>query len=300
MESNCIYATTVKKKPHVLIIFLGLLWLTSCTNYGQLTFTCKLPKKLKENSGIALSEQENLFWFIADSGNEDHLYGVDTQGTLLKDFNIKNADNQDWEDLTRDPEGNLYIGDIGNNRNKRKDLVIYKIPNPDNHTGKSLKAEKIKFYYPEQKGFPPDKKDRLFDAEAFFYARGFLYIFTKNRTRPFTGKTLLYKIPAIPGNHKAELVGEKTLCTDLKSCTVTSADISPDGKKVVLLAHDRIWVLTRFAKDRFLEGNIREIPLGHYSQKEAVCFTDNTTLYISDEQFGAQGRNVYTFYLPTD
>ncbi|WP_340064506.1 hypothetical protein [Ascidiimonas aurantiaca] len=297
MESNCIYATAVKKKSCVLILFLGSLFLTSCTNYGQLTYTCKLPKELKENSGISVSQQENLFWFIADSGNEDHLYGVNTEGTLLKDFNIKNADNQDWEDLARDQEGNIYIGDIGNNRNKRKDLVIYKVPNPDLYTGKNLEAEEIKFNYPEQKEFPPDKKDRLFDAEAFFYSQGFLYIFTKNRTQPFTGETLLYKIPATPGNHKAKLVGKKVLCTDRKSCSVTSADISPDGKKVVLLAHDRIWVLTHFTNDRFLEGTIDEIHLGHYSQKESLCFTNDNTLYISDEQFGVQGRNVYTFYL---
>jgi sugar lactone lactonase YvrE len=35
--------------------------------------------------------------------------------------------NIDWEDITKDKDGNLYVGDFGNNDNERKDLCIYKI-----------------------------------------------------------------------------------------------------------------------------------------------------------------------------
>src|SRR5690606_37593404 len=114
--------------------------------------------------------------------------------------------NIDWEELTKDSDNNLYIGDFGNNDNERKNLVIYKISVVNRVQDKEVKAEKISFEYPEQKDFPPKKKHRYFDAEAFFYRDGYFYLFTKNRSKPFDGICFLYKIPAIPGHHKAERI----------------------------------------------------------------------------------------------
>ena len=57
--------------------------LVSCSNYGQLTFITKLPKKLDENSGIVSLEQ-NKIWVIEDNGNTDELFEVDFKGNLLK------------------------------------------------------------------------------------------------------------------------------------------------------------------------------------------------------------------------
>ena len=33
--------------------------------------------------------------------------------------------NVDWEDLTQDDKGYIYIADTGNNNNKRRELDIY-------------------------------------------------------------------------------------------------------------------------------------------------------------------------------
>ena len=140
---------------------LVVLLLISCSNYGQLTFVSKLPKKLGENSGI-VHLKDSTFWFINDSGNSDKIYQANMQGDLLKEFRVDNAKNRDWEDLTSDEEGNVYIGDIGNNNSNRKDLVIYKIPNPHKEKGDHITAKKIKFHYPEQKKFPPKKKNLRF------------------------------------------------------------------------------------------------------------------------------------------
>jgi hypothetical protein len=51
--------------------------------------------------------------------------------SILKMVQLKNTNdckynNIDWED-TKDKNGNLYVGDFGNNDNERKDLCIYKI-----------------------------------------------------------------------------------------------------------------------------------------------------------------------------
>lgn len=277
-----------------LLPFLCIVFFVSCANYGQLTFITKLPKKLNENSGIA-TFSDSTIWLIEDGGNPDEIYQVDLKGNLLKELKVKNAKNKDWEDLARDKEGNLYIGDFGNNSNERKDLVIYKLPNPEVEPGDKIDAEQIRFHYPEQKKFPPKKARMYYDTEAFFHYRNFLYIITKNRAEPFPGTALLYKIPDRPGKHKAIFMGTFKTCDDWKTCQITSADISPDEKTIVLLSYGKLWKLTDFTDDDFLQGTSMEIDLGARSQLEAVSFKNDSTLLISDEKRGTTGRNLYSF-----
>jgi len=166
----------------IVLVFL----LQNCANHGQLNHIVKLPKKLKENSGIVSYSNETA-WFIEDNGNSDNIYKTDFKGNIIQQFDIKNAKNIDWEDLTKDELGNLYIGDFGNNDNDRKNLVIYKASNPELQKGEKISVEKIKFFYPEQQEFPPKRNELFYDAEAFFHFDEHLYIFTKNRATPFTG-----------------------------------------------------------------------------------------------------------------
>jgi len=274
------------------IIFIAML-LVGCSNYGQLTYVTKLPKSLKETSGIAYYGN-NTAWFIEDHGNKDNIYNVNFKGEILKKIEIKNAKNKDWEDLAKDDKGNLYIADTGNNSNKRDDLVIYKIKNPELTKGDTSEAEKIKFNYPEQKDFPPKKKKLFYDAEAIFYNNNFIYIITKDRSKPFKGKAFIYKVPAKKGSYEAELIGEFNPCETAGVCQVTAADISPDGKTVVLLGYGLLWLFTDFDNEDFTKGTIETIALGATTQLESVCFTDNTTLLISDEERAKTGQNLYT------
>ena len=270
--------------------------LVSCSNYGQLTFITKLPKKLDENSGIVTLEK-NKIWVIEDNGNTDELFEVDFKGQLLKKFKVTNAKNKDWEDLTKDDNGNLYIADIGNNANKRKNLVVYKIPNPTKEQGNKIAAEKIIFSYPEQKNFPPKAKNFKFNSEALFYSDEKLYLITKNKAKPFKGDAQFYSIPAQPGKHKAKLMGTIVLCKNASKCVVTAAAISPDSQKIALLGYGMLWVLTDFKGDNFTKGKIRSIDLGATTQLESVCFLNDSTLLISDEQRHGTGRNLYSFKL---
>lgn len=282
-----------------LVLPLLYVIVISCNpNYGQLSLVTRLPKELKENSGIVITAQDSTLWLINDSGNKDHIYRAGFDGEMLEDIKVKHAKNVDWEELTKDDDNNLYIGDFGNNKNKRDDLTIYRIANPETAKDEEIEAEKITFYYPEQKDFPPKKKHKYYDAEAFFYLDGYFYLFTKNHSRPFDGISFLYKIPAEKGHHKARRIGEYTFCTDKDQCKVTAAAISPDKKTVALLGHDRIWLFSAFENDNFFEASVQEtIALHHASQKEGLCFLDNNTLLISDEGKGSSGRNLYKLEL---
>nr|WP_299171846.1 hypothetical protein [uncultured Allomuricauda sp.] len=282
-----------------LVPILFLLFAQACAQkpwYGDLKFEGKIPSQLSEISGMVTNDATTL-WIIEDNGNKDHIYALNLKGQLIKEFKVKNAKNNDWEDLAKDDKGNIYIGNFGNNNNDRKNLSIYKIPNPDNESGDNIEAVKISFHYPEQTKFPPKKSKLLFDCEAFFYKQGFLYLITKNRTRPYTGKALIYKIPTIEGSYEAELVGEFLSCTNQKFCSITAADISPDGKKIALLGSGYIWLFSDFTGDDFTNGTLETIDVQHRTQQESIAFLDNTTLLIADEQSQTKGRNLYSYKL---
>lgn len=277
-------------------IILGLLLCMGCSNYGQLSYVAKLPKKLNENSGM-VHISDSTVWMINDSGGADKLYQVNFRGDLLRELRVDNAKNKDWEDLARDEEGNVFIGDIGNNNSRRKKLYIYKIPNPETEQGDQIKAKKIEFNYPEQKKFPPKKKNMKYDGEAMFYREGNLYIVTKNRANPFDGEAFIYKVPTKKGKYKAKLIGSFTPCKEYATCRITSADISPDGEKIVLLSYGKLWVFTEFTEDNFTQGKLRFIDLGATTQLESISFLNNYILLLSDEQSTGTGRNLYTYQL---
>ncbi|MGI9548309.1 MAG: hypothetical protein ACR2MM_13775, partial [Flavobacteriaceae bacterium] len=132
---------------------------------------------------------------------------------------------------------------------------------------------------------------------AMFYREGNLFIITKNRSKPFDGEAFIYKIPAKKGKHDATLVGSFTPCKEYATCRITSADISPDGQKIVLLSYGKLWIYTEFSEDDFTKGTLRFINLGSGTQLESVSFLDEQTLLLSDEQSVGTGRNLYRFEL---
>jgi hypothetical protein len=264
--------------------------LVSC-NTGNLTVVTDLPRTLSEASGIEKVNNSPFIWMINDSGNKSILYGLDSLGTIKKQVNIK-AKNHDWEDLASDKSGNLYIGDFGNNENKRKNIVILKVMNDSLKSLGGIDVEEISFFYPEQKQFPPVKNKMHFDCEAFFHYNDSLFLFTKSRTKNELGKTNLYKIPAIKGHHKAEFISSFTTCDDY-GCWITSADINEEENKIAILTEHTVWIISDFKSSNFFSGIITKYPFNHSSQKESVLFKNDSTLYITDERSKAKGGKLY-------
>lgn len=267
---------TFQLKP----ILVSALLFMSC-NTGKLTVVGSIDNDLEEASAAQMVTNSNLIWTIQDAGNNNNVYGLDLKGDIVKEIDVSNIKNQDWEDLASDTEGNLYIGDLGNNSRKRKKFFIYKIENLANVDHKT-EALTISFTLPK------DVKSE--DFESFFLWKDSFYVFSKENK-----KTMLLKVPNKVGEHVATYITEYELKG--KDTRVTSADISPDGKTVVLLNHDRIWALTEYNTDNFFEGVVSKIDLKHDSQKEGICFKDNKTVYITDEDSGKDGNNIYSFKL---
>jgi hypothetical protein len=279
------------KKIGILFSFFFFL---SCQNFGQLTLIADLPKDLKEVSGTEIVPKSALIWMVNDGGNTPTLFGVNSQGKIIKEIYIR-AKNHDWEDLASDEKGTIYIGDFGNNFNERKNLSII-IVEQNELDEKKAEVEEIEFKYPNQYQFPPKKEEMYFDTEAFFFFKSSLYILTKSRVAGNYGKTTLYKIPAKKGKYTAEIVAEFENCSDLE-CWITSADISPNGKKVALLSQKNVLIFSDFKEDKFLSGQVTTINLKYRSQKESITFKDNNTLLITDERSQGAGGNLYELKL---
>lgn len=274
-----------------VMILLAIIILASCSGEKKDIHNI-VTIDLKEASAIEKIPGSPLYWVIEDSGNKNAVYGIDARGKLQTTLNI-DKQNTDWESLAADKEGNLYIGDFGNNDNKRKDLKIYKV-DKDYLTGpgEAKVSQVIYFNYPEQRDFPPAKSSRLYDCEAFIEHNGNFYLFTKNRSSKSDGTFLVYKLPNRAGNHKAQLVGSLATC-EKSSCRVTGADISNNGKTIALLTADAVYLLTNFSENNFSETEMEVLALPHNSQKEGICFSDDNTVTIVDEENKKGGGNMY-------
>lgn len=264
---------------YIKTIIAGSLFYSCST--GNIEVVANMDAQLKEASALELIKNENVLWTIEDAGNSNILYRLNNEGNIDKRITIVNAKNEDWEDLTSDTKGNIYIGDFGNNSKKRDIFTIYKVTNSEKLKEEGT-AETINFT------LPSNLKSE--DFESFFLHKNHLYLFSKGN-----GKGILIKVPNKIGSHVATFITKFKL--NGKQTKITSADISPDGKTVVLLNHDKLWKLTNFTSDNFFNGKLESLEFKHNSQKEGICFVDNEKVLISDERQGIDGGNIYFFKL---
>jgi len=234
----------------------------------------RLPKnRITENSGLAPANKIGDLWTHSDGGNSSRLYQITRQGDLLRTLDLAPLTNIDWEDLAHDDEQRLYLGDFGNNQNKRRNLRIYRLSGP---TFRHI--DTIRFAYADQQAFPPKKSRRNFDCEAFYYSQDSLYLFTKNRS-PEDLWVKQYVLPAQPGRYVARLADSLLL-----DSWITAADLSPDGRTVALLGKGRVYLLQREPGKRLFDGAKQTLHLPIDSQVEAFTFTSNHDFIISSEK----------------
>ena len=231
----------------------------------------KLSSVVNESSGLARHEANQSLWTHNDSGGKPELYEMDFSGKLLSTLKVPQATNVDWEDLAQSPNGTLFIGDMGNNSNKRQDLTIYAL-SPETNT-----TQAIKFRYADQKAFPPSEESRNFDCEAFFYYNNTLYLFSKNRSK--TDRLVkLYSLPAQPGDYALAPLDSIFIKTQ-----VTSADVNPSGTTFALLTYGKI-LFFGIENGKIDFSQPKECVKIGKLQEEALVFVNDTDLVMTNEQ----------------
>lgn len=253
-----------------------------------------LPGKLKEISGLVFVTDE-LMVAHNDGGHAPILYFIDKKGVVQHETLIKDAENQDWEDITFDGQDNIYIGDFGNNANKRSDLCIYVVSLKEALKADKVNSKKISFSYPDQTSFPPKEKDLHFDCEAMAFYQDSLYLFTKNRSEPWDGQSHVYSIDIQNKKQTANFLG--TLYIGKNGWwqdAITAVDIR-DGV-CYLLTYNRLM------KYKIKEGKLsfmQWVYLTPITQKESVAVNSKGEIFVADEQqVGLGGGFLYKVNFP--
>ncbi|MCS7035603.1 MAG: hypothetical protein RMJ33_11595 [Saprospiraceae bacterium] len=213
----------------------------------------KLPGVLREVSGMVRTPEGRL-WLLNDSRNPPELYLYDPCARQLLEVRRLPVPNRDWEDLASAPNGALYIGDFGNNRNDRRDLCIFRYY-PDTEA-----LDSIRFTYPDQREFPPARyADWNFNCEAMVFWRDSLHLFSK---AVFASECVVkhYVVPAQPGVYVAELRDSLRLTNRV----ITGAALSDDGRTLALTSYIGGKRLGIFPYAHATAFFFRDFPDGHF------------------------------------
>jgi hypothetical protein len=236
------------------------------------------PSLVTECSGMVQSlRYSGIFWALGDGGSGAAIVPVTADGKLAPGWTgpvaVTGCKNFDWEDLALDGRGNLVIADVGNNRGRRKQLMLHFVREPKPGTSSVRPDRTLRVHYEDQKEASPD-----FDCEAVFCADDKIFFLTK---RHGDGRTVLYRLTGDSQKRSNPL--RRVSSFDIDGL-VTAADVSPDGNAVAVLTYTSVWV---FDYDRrkgdIFSGRVRCAPF-FALQAEAVAFDGNQSLVVANEQ----------------
>jgi Tol biopolymer transport system component len=249
--------------------------------------------RIPEASGIAHSLiNENVLYTHNDSGGEASVFAIDTQGKLLAEIVIDGAKNRDWEDIAtaidpQDGKAYIYIGEIGDNGARYPSVKIYRAPEPV-----ITKADSI-YQISDVQTYSIVYEDGPRDAEALFVEpeTGDIYIISKREER-----VGIYQV-SYPQS-TSEVNTAKKLGT-MNMSWVTAADISPDGKYILVKNYPGI---RRYKKGKrrsvtqALSGKGKNMPYNLEPQGEAVCFDARGKGYYTLSEASGDAPQILYYY----
>jgi len=222
------------KRITLFFIIIGALsWVA--LNAGSPQSSVLKTGVLDEASGLASSKRNpGLLYSHNDSGGKPCIYAIDNKGNLKCTLTLAGIQNRDWEDIacTVDAKSKIsyvYVGEIGDNNAKYNSVAVYRFPEPDLEAADSVmtidRVEKIEIRY----------EDGPRDAEALFVnpCNGDIYIISKREE-----KVGLYRV-AQPVSLSEGNIAHRL--TSLPLGWVTAADLSPNGKKLLVKTYPGVW-----------------------------------------------------------
>jgi hypothetical protein len=251
-----------------------------CHVDGALVRLADLP----EASGIAASRSvPNRLWALNDSGDA-LLFALDPHGSVTARVQLTGARVDDWEAIAVGACAGgscLYVGDIGDNNARRKQITIYSVLEPTAAKRSAQVRGAIHAVFP----------DGPQDAESLLVAPdGRLYVVTKGSTGPIA----IYRVPQQQQQQaqspvRLERIGKPREGGKVRNDDrITDGAMSADGEWVVLRTH-RALLFYRTA--RLMAGDWREArvvdlePFGEV-QGEGVAMAADGSLFITGEGGG--------------
>jgi len=253
-----------------LILTLSLL-LGQAADYGPPRVIANVQiRGLDESSGLAASRKyPGVFWTHNDGGGGAYLYAFDRAGKPRGRVRITGVKIKDWEDLAIGPDNYMYIGDIGDNDRRRKQIVVYRIPEPAPDAAASEEAEAIAMQYPDG---PHDAETLLVHPKT-----GDIYLVTKARGNET--RTRVFKAPAkakspVMLKYVTDVEFPNESALTLLVGRVTGGSISPDGARVVLCDYFRAYeaIVPENNFDALWKQKWRPLDIGKRAQGEGICY----------------------------
>ncbi len=276
--------------------------------------TLKTKATMKEVSGIACSRVTPGYIWMQSDDIESYIIATDEAGqNLYMKVKFDKKIRWDWEDMSGgvyEGKNYLFIGAFGDNNETdgNYNIVYFEEPaiDPSNPLI-TITPSRIKFVYPDGKKH---------NAEALMYdnREQMIYVITKVYYNVCQVFSLPFRLDYGEEEQTLTYVRDLGVKSDLGSGAkpdhgfhlVTAADISPDGKYVLIKNQNNTtanysWILlwTREGDESIPQTLERTPePLACYTyewQGEAMCWLDSTTFYTtSDEDEGDPPIYKYT------
>lgn len=226
---------------------------------------------LAEISGVEASgAHDGVLWVHQDSGNPAEVVALARDGEVLGVVDV-DARNVDWEDIALGPDGNLYLGDIGDNDRVRASVSILRFPEPDPaDLPLTVVPEMLRFAYPDG---PADAEAIAVDAD------GDVFVITKVTL----GAGRLFRIPASAWDRPVTATAEAVGVVDLGLLgLVTAVDAAPDGSVAVVRTYLDVAFFAGDGVRDALTGESCAAPVPPERQGEAIALTPDGYVTIGE------------------
>lgn len=251
---------------------------------GGKTIATLANKEIDESSGVACSRLiDGAFWTHNDSGGDAELYLFDRSGRDLGGCRLEGVDAFDWEDMAsfeRDGKSYLLVGDCGNNGLAATIHVLHVVEEPVADLQKGVQGDSVPVAQTIFFTFEDDHRDC--EAVAVDTKADCIYFATKQRE----GGTLLYELPWSKIEPETAIPAKRIATLDIPPAT--AMDISPDGRRAIILTYGEAYEFQREGEESWQEAfakPARKIVVPERIQGESICYgRDGKTLYLTSEK----------------
>lgn len=264
-------------------------------------FELVLPNEIAETSGLVCLEH-GRFLTMNDSGHSPIVFELDIRNRILQKYEQfqLNATNTDWEAMTLH-QGQLWIGDIGNNRGIRDGGELYQVPlplsaakaavhhnAPQAGTYRTLAARSSRFAYPDFPQVALQAYQHDYDAEALVSANGKLFLVNKAWQSEQTSVLLLTpqktthqaqvvaKIKGLPG-----VITDAAFSDQYQHFVMTGyARFRDNALQLALFDHYQPFLAVLDAQFQL----VKVVLIRQGGQLEGICIDSQQQIWLTQEQ----------------